>query len=78
MRGLPIQTLFIAAHFNDEDGHSEHLFRYNDSNCGARPCSAEICFGENWHWVILDAKTSFTAFLGAHREKCIGVPAYWS
>ena len=42
----------IAVHFNDEDGRSEYLFRYNDSYCGAKPCSAEISFGENWHWII--------------------------
>lgn len=42
----------ISVTFNNEDGHLEHLFRYNDSYCGAKPCSAEISLGENWHWVI--------------------------
>ena len=42
----------ISVTFNNEDGHLEHLFRYNDRYCGAKPCSAEISFGENWHWVI--------------------------
>jgi hypothetical protein len=42
----------ISVSFNDEKGNSEHLFRYNNSYCGAKSCLVEISLGENRHLVI--------------------------